>query len=108
MKRNLIIGYIFLFLGIAIIFYSIFSSFNIFTGKITAPEIFKLEAQKIQKGEGLGLEDQFQQMIGEQLKGLIPENTLPAILNLVSWSIFAGILIFGGMQISNIGIKLLK
>jgi len=30
------------------------------------------------------------------------------LLNLISWSIFAGILIFAGSQISSLGIKLVK
>jgi hypothetical protein len=33
---------------------------------------------------------------------------LPKLLNLLSWSIFAGILIFAGAQIAGLGIKLIK
>jgi len=47
-------------------------------------------------------------MIGEQLKGMLPVDTLPKILNLAVWSTLAWILIFGGAQISSLGIKLLK
>jgi len=49
-----------------------------------------------------------EKMIGEQLKGIIPVDTLPKMLNLIVWSILAGLLIFGGAQISNLGIKLIK
>jgi len=47
-------------------------------------------------------------MLGEQLKGLLPTDMLPKISNLAIWSILAWILIFGGGQISSLGIKLLK
>jgi len=48
----------------------------------------------------------------EQLREMIPVEELveniPRLLNLLSWSIFAGILIFAGAQISSIGVKLIK
>ena len=124
-----IVGWLLLILGVAIIFYSLFSSFNIFTGKTEVPKIFsssaksyggsaeafgeggKSEVQKVGLSSGAGslnLEAQMQKIIGEQLKDLIPADTLPKLLNLVVWSIFASILIFGGMQISSLGIKLIK
>ncbi len=102
-----ILGLILLFVGLIIIFYSLYSSFNIFTAKSAAPEIFKTEIVPSQKN-GEGLEAQVQQMIGEQLKGMLPANSIPQLLNLISWSIFAGILIFGGTQITTLGIKLIK
>jgi len=102
-----ILGLSLLFLGLIIIFYSLYSSFNIFTAKTSAPGIFKTEIVPSQKN-GEGLEVQVQQMIGEQLKGMLPANSIPQLLNLISWSIFAGILIFGGTQITTLGIKLIK
>lgn len=41
-SQNKIIGWILLALGIGIIFWGIFSAYNIFTGKEKAPEIFAL------------------------------------------------------------------
>ena len=107
-----IIGWTLLFLGIVIIIYTLYFSFNIFTAKATPPEIFKV-AQKqepLPKKEvkPLDIEAQMEKIIGEQLKGMLPTDVLPKLLNLISWSIFAGILIFGGAQISNLGIKLIK
>jgi len=65
------LGLALLVLGIAVIFYSLYSSFNIFTAKAAPPDIFKLESQiPSQKGVE-GIEAQFQEMIGEQLKGII-------------------------------------
>ncbi len=104
-----IVGWLFLILGIAVIFYSLFSSLNIFTGKTMAPEIFSGANGSAANGTPIGsLNAQVDKMIGEQLKSIIPSNAIPKLLNLISWSIFATLLIFGGVQISNLGIKLLK
>ena len=101
-----ILGLILLFLGIAVILYAIYSSFNIFTGKTTAPEIFKVQA--VAKSSGTqDLQAQMQNMIEEQLKGLLPAGSLTTMLNLISWSVLAGILILGGAQIAGLGVKLL-
>ncbi len=116
MNSKNIIGWITFLVGLSIIVFSLYSSFNIFTGKVPVPEFFKFEgkaaqAPLTQKGQvPTSLEEMQQQigeMLGEQLKGLLPEDSLPKILNLVVWSMLAGILIFGGSQISGLGIKLL-
>ena len=101
------LGLILLVLGIVIICYSLYSSFNIFTAKTAAPDIFKLETQALSQKTGQGIETQIQDMIGEQLKGILPTDSISSMLNLVAWSIFAGILIFGGAQIAGLGIKLI-
>jgi len=102
-------GWALLFAGLTIIFWGLYSSYNIFTGKRPAPEIFKIEEKVLPKKEKtLDLQTQIQEMIKEQLKSVIPSETLPNLLNLIAWSIFAGILIFGGGQIAGLGIKLLK
>jgi hypothetical protein len=114
-----IFGYILLFLGVVIILYGLYASFNIFTGATPAPEIFStpqettsLNQEKITKLQTQDPQAQMEQMlgeqIGEQLKAILPPDFLPCLLNLSVWSIFVGILIFGGAQISGIGIKLLK
>ncbi len=101
-----ILGLILLFLGIAVIFYAVYSSFNIFTGKEVAPEIF--EAPAAVKSSGApDLQTQMQNMIGEQLKGMLPTGSITTFLNLASWSVFVGILIFAGAQIAGLGIKLI-
>ena len=106
-----IFGLILLAAGLAIIFWSLYSSYNIFTAKTAAPEIFAAQKGAATSPTGKGsqnIQDQVQQMIGEQLKGLLPTTSINQLLNLIAWSIFAGILIVGGSQISNIGIRLLK
>ena len=102
-------GLVLLFGGLIIILYSIYSSYNIFTAKAFAPEIFKVEEKTIsQKSGSQDIQAQLQNLLQEQLRGLVPAGSLPQLLNLLSWSIFAGILIFGGGQIAGLGIKLLK
>jgi len=109
MGTNKIIGYLLLFMGIAIIFYSLYSSLNVFTNKAPVPEIFPLS---LETETGIGtkndLQAQAEEVIRGQLKEMIPVDFLPRLFNLISWSILVGILIFGGAQISNLGIKLIK
>ena len=116
-----ILGYILLFFGLGIIFYSLFISYNIFTGHAQAPEIFEIKPQETSKisdsaksvpsDKGLSQEDMqkiLESQLKEQLQNTLPTNLLPKLLNMVCWSILAGIFIFGGAQISGVGIKLLK
>jgi hypothetical protein len=110
-----IFGWLLLLVGLAIIGWTLSSSYNIFTGKAEIPAIFKIETKetitpttgKIPTTQA-ELQKEMGKMIGEQLKEIIPVDTLPKLLNLITWSILAGILIFGGAQISGLGIKLLK
>lgn len=104
-----IFGWVLLFLGLATILYSLYASYNIFTAKTAAPEIFRVEAKgttAIPKTQDI--ESQMQKMIQEQLQGILPAGSILELLNLIAWSIFAGILIFGGTQIAGLGIKLIK
>lgn len=116
MKFKKILGWVLLLAGLVIIFTSLYFSYRFFTSEAKAPEIFKLE----QKTESLSeqsktiptspeaLQKEMQKMIEQQLKEIIPPEFLSKLLNLISWSIFAGILIFGGSRISGIGIRLIK
>ena len=106
-----IAGWLLLLVGLAIIIYGLYSSFGIFTGKTEAPEIFRLDlvkTSKTSKISAFGGEIDLSGILGTELDQFLPANSLPKILNLVSWSILAGILIFGGSQIASLGIKLLK
>lgn len=110
-----IFGWILLVGGVALIGWTLLYSYNIFTGKVEAPQILKLEAgvegtsikAATQAGE-LDIQKQVESLIQDQLKGFLPTNSIPKLLNLIISSILAGILMFGGGQISSIGIKLVK
>jgi hypothetical protein len=116
MSFTKLVGWLLLFSGILIISFSLYQSFVIFTGKKEPPEIFKIETTKIKsslakKKAPTSLEEiqaQLQEMIQEQIQNIIPKEAISKSLNLVSFSILSGILIFGGSQISFVGIKLLK
>jgi len=117
MNLKSIVGWVTFFTGLAIIVWTLYSSYNIFTGKSPAPEFFKTEEKVTQVPSSANgklpispeaLQQEIGKMIGEQLKGMLPVDTLPKILNLLCWSTLAWILIFGGAQISSLGIKLLK
>ena len=117
-----ILGYTLLFLGLGIISYSLFISYNIFTGHAQAPEIFEIKPQETSKisdtaksapsnNKVLSQEDtqkMLENQLREQLQNVLPANLLPKLLNMVCWSILAGIFLFGGAQISGVGINLLK
>lgn len=104
-------GWLLLILGALIIIWTIWSSYEIFTDKKPVPEIFKIQKEQEGIGErGGGLsptEEQIQQVIKEQIGTIIPLDFIPKLFNLISWSIFAGILIFAGGKLSTLGIKLL-
>jgi hypothetical protein len=104
-----IAGWALLLAGILVIVYGLYASFNIFIGEKEPPGIFSPEKESVvPSGETGGTEGQLQQLIQEQLEGILPASSIFGMLNLVAWSIFAGILIFGGAQISGLGIKLIK
>ena len=110
MDYTKIIGWPVFLIGLLLIGWTLMMSYNIFTAKASAPEFFEMPKEEVstEKGTAQGLEAQFEEMIGEQLKGLIPVDSFPQLLNLTVWSILAFILIFGGTQISSLGIKLIK
>ncbi len=123
MELNLtkIFGWILIFAGLAIIIWPLYFSYNIFQGQSKTPDIFGIEEKAItapitsdKKVPVIpsGLQEDFQKemegMIGDQFKELLPVDALPELLNLVAWSIIAGLFIFGGFQISNLGVKLAK
>ena len=104
-----IIGWVLLVVGILLIGWTLMNSYNIFTGKAELPEFFELpEESLVQTGDGQDAQAQLQQMMNEQLKGMIPVGSITKILNLTVWSLLAFILIFGGTQIASLGIKLMK
>ena len=115
MQVKKIIGWVLLLSGLLIIFWSLYSSYNIFTGRTLVPEIFKIEEQeKVQLEESKILtsqeeiQEEMTEMIGKQIKEIFPSEFSSRLLNLMSWSIFAGILVFGGSRMSGIGINLMR
>jgi hypothetical protein len=114
MNAKKIIGWITFFAGIFIIVFTLYRSYNIFTGKIPPPEFFKVQTKEAispKRKTPTTLEEiqlQVGEILAEQLREIFPKEYIIKLLNLIVWSILAGILIFGGSQISSLGIKLLK
>lgn len=120
MANKKIIGWVLIALGLLIIFWGIYSTFNIFIGKKDAPEVFKvgqiIEADVSDKEENASnnnvsqeqLQREMEKTVSEEISKIIPQEAIYKILNLISWSIFATILFFGGGKIASIGISMLK
>lgn len=115
MTASKIFGWALLLGGVLLIAWTIYYSFNVFTGKAPAPAIFavpqgqaKTAAPKLDIGNLEDLQGQLQTMLGDQLKGLLPADSLPKILNLTIWGILAWLLFSGGSHLASLGIKLLK
>jgi hypothetical protein len=109
-----IFGGIIIFVGIAIIFWTLYASYNNFAGKSQFPELFKFEVEKGKEDSGQislkpeELQKEIGQIVKNQMREIIPLDFIAKIFNLISWSVFSAIFIFGGSKISEIGIKLIK
>ncbi len=109
MNINKILGYVLLIGGLLLIGFALFQSYNIFTGKNQPPMVFKESADSAPKKiDKLDLQGQMEELIKQQLGQMLPADALIKFLNLFSWSIFAGIFIFGGGQIAGLGIRMVK
>jgi hypothetical protein len=110
MKR--IIGFLLLFIGLALIFGTLYYSYNIFTGKSEPPEVFKVPQAQISQGtksptQG-NLQDQIGAIVQENIKNVFPAEYFMKLFNLISWGMFAWILIMAGSVVSGAGAKILK
>lgn len=116
-------GWILVFCGLLIILWTLYMSFNIFTAKRPVPAVFKpekivsKESEVLPQGENqikpkIGKTPQtveeLQKIIQSQLNQLALPQSYTKIFNLISWSIFAGIFIFGGGKIASIGTELIR
>ena len=105
-----ILGLVLLMLGLVLIGWTLYTSYNIFTGGGEAPEIFTpLEEETILPPEEIP-EELAEEMEESQLMQsfFIDKQLLPETLNLLIWGFLAFILIFGGGQIAGLGIRLMK
>jgi len=104
-----VFGWIILVAGLIVIVWTLVYSYNIFTAKAQVPELFQSEeGTALQSLGSLNIQAQIQEMINQQLQQALPAGFIARIMNLASWSILAFILIFGGGQISSLGIRLIK
>ena len=101
------IGWITFLIGLLLILLTLFYLYNIFTGSYQIPQIFTFESSydtQIPANEAEAVE----LMVKKMIENLLPGETLSNLLNLVIWFMGAGLIIFGGTQIANLGIRLIK
>jgi hypothetical protein len=112
MEKTNLVGWLLIFLGVSIILWTLFVSYNVFLLEKEAPGFFKSEEETALVDDSSfsfkTMEQEMNRIVGEQIKDMLPTDAFSRILNLFVWSIFAGIFIFGGGQIANIGIKIIR
>jgi len=104
-------GWFLLVIGLMIIFWGLYHSYQIFTAQIEPPEIFKFAQNQTSLGENEGIldpEEMIGNIVGERLEQMMPISSISKLFDLIAWSIFAMILFFGGVQVAGIGVKLIK
>lgn len=102
-------GWFLLLIGVAVIVWILFYSYNIFTAQAPVPTVFKIgEQNQIPDQNSESFQQAVEQALQKQITSLVNQETISQILNLLAWSIFSGIAIFAGSQIAGLGIKLIK
>lgn len=109
MIANKILGYLLLSAGILIMTFSLWQSYQIFSGKVLPPAVFSAPSPAPAGAVfGQGYQQQFNDAVRQQLSNMLPADQISKLLNLISWSMLAGILLWGGGQVAGIGSKLLR
>ncbi|KKR03133.1 MAG: hypothetical protein UT31_C0029G0010 [Parcubacteria group bacterium GW2011_GWF2_39_13b] len=118
-----IIGWVLIGIGVAMIFWTISVSYNIFTGAREAPKIFKIESQQqteqcpaaasaSQSQQLQAMQEEVKKIVEGQLKNQIkeffPPEFIAKIFNLGAWGIFAWLIFLAGSRIAGIGMKLIN
>jgi|YNPMSStandDraft_2_1061718.scaffolds.fasta_scaffold00339_9 hypothetical protein len=116
MRFKIVFGWLLVAIGLLIILWIIFYSYQILTFKKDIPLIFK-ETDIKNSGLVINIDDkyknqdvqkQLEKLVSDKLDQIISPQIILKIFNLLALSIFAGIFIFGGSKIAFIGIELLK
>ncbi len=117
MESSNIIGWVTFAAGISIILFTLYYSYNVFTGQLEVPQIFEVKAAEtgVPTATPSGFPtsaQEVQEMISQQLKDqlneMISQESLFKTFNLATWAIGASVLIFGGSKIAELGVKLIR
>jgi len=106
MELNKIVGYVLLTIGLLLIIMPLWQTYNIFIGASTPAQIFK-KPVTLQVDNKASPTDIQKQMQNAFIK-VLPLDLINSTLNLASWLILMWILMYGGGQISGIGVKLIN
>ena len=98
-----ICGWVLVIGGTAIIALTVFYSFQVFTARSAPPPVFSFQAEDLSVPSE---EDLLEQKIRQELVKLVPRNTVVKLLNLMAWSLGAGVISFGGSKLCLLGIKM--
>ena len=106
---NKTLGYLLLTVGLILIGWTLWQSYNIFTAKTEAPLVFKTQSELAAGNSNrFDVAEQINKVVQSQLNQIIPPATITKILNLTAWSLLAFILITAGGAVSKIGVKLIN
>ena len=106
METNKILGYVLLFAGVLLIVGSLWQTYNILTGTITAPQVFK-KSVSLQANQQVSTTDVQGQMQNALIK-VLPIGAIDNSINIGIWLLLMWVLIYGGGKLADIGVKLLK
>jgi hypothetical protein len=116
-------GWLILVAGLALIVYSVKTSYSYFTGKAEFPVL--VEAPTVSNGSGtensgnsnVDLADpqavqammqvQIQGSVDKTINNMVPSGSIAKMINAAIWSVFATFLVYAGAKISEIGVKML-
>lgn len=101
-------GWLLLILGVMLILWGVYYSYQIFTDKVSPPQMFKTSEEEVFSGSAETPQEQMEVAVKEQLESVISAETIPKIFNLIAWSMFAIILFMGASHIAVLGIRLIK
>jgi hypothetical protein len=103
------LAWVLIVIGLGIVFWDISSSYYYFTAQKEFPKVFTENTSSITNNStGTTIEGQIGNVIKDQIKQLIPENTVTQLLNISSWMLFASFLLWAGGKLIGIGNDFLK
>ncbi len=117
MNTKIIIGWVLLAVGLAVIGTTINSSYRYFNAQAEFPAIFKSSpagpaAVENKNAPDLDLQAQMQESINlatqQAIADMLPTDAINKMLNAVCWSIFAAFMVYAGFKIAEIGVKMLS
>ena len=106
-----LLAWILIVSGLTIVFLDILSSYYYFTAQKEFPQVFyapKVSTVVEAQTTNLNAQEQVTNMVKNQLKELIPENTVAQLLNMSSWIIFASFLLWAGGKLIGLGSDFLR
>ena len=106
-----LLAWILIVAGLAIVFWDILTSYYYFSAQQDFPKVFVNEPTVTTTNNSSGnstIQDQIGEMIKEQIKNALPENTVTQALNMASWIIFASFLLWAGGKLVGMGSDFLR